>query len=81
MLIDSPFTLLKQSKDQLLHTGFDYRGQILRRTMSRDMFRSNAVLVGFLERLDAMTYELIECVKRIKTFASLAMDKNERRII
>ena len=81
MIIDSPYTKIKQSKDVLMHTGYDYEGKVLRRTMSRQMFRTNATLLGFLERIDKVVHELIESVKRIKTFANPALDKNERRLI
>ena len=81
MIIDSPYTAIKQSKDSLLHVGYDYRGKVLKRTMSRQMFRTNETLLGFLDYVDKTVYELIECVKRIKTFANPAMDKNERRLV
>jgi hypothetical protein len=80
MIIGSPYTKIQQSKDFVPNTGFDYEGQILRRTMSRQMFRTNATLGGFLEWVDAIVYELIESVKRIKTFANPALDKNDRRL-
>lgn len=81
MIADSPYTKLKQSKDNLLHTGFDYRGQVMRRTLSKQMYRTNSVLTGFIDWVDKIVYELIESVKRIKTFGNPALDKNERRII
>jgi len=81
MLIDSPYTKIKQSQDVLLNVGYDYEGKVLRRTMSKQMYRANSTMVGFLDRIDRVVYELIECVKRIKTFANPALDKNERRII
>lgn len=81
MLPDSPYTKIKQSNDVLLHTGYDYRGKVLRRTMSKQMFRTNSTLSGFLGYIDEVVYELIESVKRIKTFGNPALDKNERRIV
>ena len=81
MIPDSEYTKMKQSKDNLLHVGYDYRGQVMRRTMSRQMFRANATLLGFIESIDEVVYDLIENVKRIKTFANPALDKNERRLI
>lgn len=81
MLVDSPYTKLLQSKDQLLYTGYDYRGQIFRRTMSKQMYAVNSKVVGFLDKIEAVFYEMLENVKLIKTFANPAMDKNERRII
>ena len=80
MLIDSPYTKIKTSKDQLLHTGYDYRYQVMRRTLSNVLYRSNGTFTAFLDKINAVVYELIESVKRIKTFANPALDKNERRI-
>jgi hypothetical protein len=80
MIIGSPYTKIQQSKDIVPNTGFDYEDKVLRRTMSKQMFRTNATLSGFLERIDKIVYELIECVKRIKTFANPALDKNDRRL-
>ena len=81
MLPDGPFTQLKQSKDNLLHTGFDYKGQVMRRVMSKQMFRTNQTMLDFIRMIDSVVYELIESVKLIKTFGNPALDKNERRIV
>ena len=81
MLNDSPYTKLKQSQDSLLNTGCDYRDVILEKTMSKQMFRSNTVMTTFLQYMNSVVYELVESVKKIKTFANPALDKNERRII
>ena len=81
MILNSPYTTIKTSKDVLLHTGYDYEGKVLRRTMSKQMFRTNATLLGFLVHIDRIVYELIESVKRIKTFGNPALDKNERKLI
>ena len=70
-----------QSKDNLLHVGFDYSGQVMKRTLSKQMFRTNATLLRFIADVDAVVYELIENVKRIKTFGNPALDKNERRLV
>lgn len=80
MLNDSPYTNLKHRKDNLLHLGFDYRNQILKRTMSNQMFRSNSTLTRFLQYVNDIIYELIENVKHIKTHANPAMDKNQRTL-
>jgi hypothetical protein len=83
MLIDSPFTKLMQSQDNLDHVGFDYSGDdaVLSRVMSRQIYNVNSKMQGFLLRLNKVVYEMIENVKIIKTFANPALDKNERRII
>ena len=81
MIAESPYTKVLQSKDELLHVGFDYRDEIMSRSMSKQMMRTNSTLSGFITRLGAIVYELSENVKRIKTFGNPALDKNERRLI
>ena len=80
MLIDSPYTKLKQRKDSLLHLGYNYKDNIMKKTMSNDITSSNTVLSTFVQYLNNIVYELVENVKQIKSFASFSMDKNERRI-
>ena len=81
MLIDSPYTQLKQRKDALQHTGYNYKDNIMKNTLSADITTGNSVLATFVSHLNKIVYELVENVKQIKTFASFSMDKNERRII
>lgn len=81
---ESIYDKIERSKDVLLHTGLDYNNDgegVLRRVMSRQMFRTNDTLIGFLDRIDAVVRELIDSVKRIKLFANPALDKNDSRIV
>lgn len=80
MLETSPYTSLKHRKDALLNQGFDYNGQIFRRTMSSQMFASNATFVAFLGKVEVIVYELIQQVKHIKTHFNPAMDKDQRTL-
>ena len=79
MIANSPYTILKQRKDVLQHTGYDYRNTIMKNSLSIDIVYGNTVLSTFVKYLNDIMYELIESVKQIKTFANFAMDKNERR--
>jgi len=78
---ESPYYLLKHRKDQLKNTGFDYKGQILKRTMSRQMFDKNPYLDAILLKLENIWQYLFDEVKSIKTYFNYAADKNEKRII
>ena len=80
MIRNSIYWTAHNRKDQRLHLGFKYKGQILKKTLSNQMFGSNPVLDGFLARLERYVYEHIEAVKQIKIFANPALDKNENRI-
>lgn len=67
-------------KDKRLHLGFYYKGNVLKKTLSNQMFGSNPVLDSFLAKIERYIYEHIEAVKQIKIFANPALDKNENRL-
>jgi len=77
---DSIYRPIFKRKEKRLHTGFDYRGKILRNTMSGQMFDVNDTLDRFLKDLDSVLVELVDAVKQIKIFANPALDKYERDI-
>ena len=80
MLPDGPYTKLMHSKDNILHIGFDYSDQIMRRSLSKQMFRTNLTFSTFIEHVGKVVYELVESVKLIKTFGNPALDRNERKL-
>lgn len=80
MIRNSIFWTAHNRKDKRLHLGFQYKGQILKKSLSNQMFGSNPILDGFLARIENYIYEHVEAVKQIKIFANPALDKNENRI-
>ena len=81
MIRNSLYWQVYNRKDQRLHLGYRYKGQILQRTLSNQMFGANPTLDGFIARIETFLYEHIEAVKQIKIFANPALDKNENRIV
>ena len=80
MIRNSLYWSIYNRKDQRLHLGFRYKGQVLKRTLSNQMFGANPVMDTFLSYMEDFIYEHIEAVKQIKIFANPALDKNENRI-
>jgi len=80
MIRNSLYWSIYNRKDQRLHLGFRYKGQVLKRTLSNQMFGANPVMDVFLSYMEDFIYEHIEAVKQIKIFANPALDKNENRI-
>jgi hypothetical protein len=80
MIRNSIYWSIYNRKDQRLHLGFKYKGQILKKTLSNQMFGANPVLDAFLEYMESFIYEHVEAVKQLKIFANPALDKNENRI-
>ena len=77
MLKDGPYTELRKRKNNLLHTGFDYKGKIMEKTLSKVMINTNSTLTDFIYKLDPVVCDLVDSVKHIKEFANAAIEKND----
>jgi len=80
MVKNSIYRAIYKRNESRLYTGFDYRGQIFKRTLSEQMFGINPTLDSFIGMLDSYFYELIESIKQVKIFANPALDKYENSI-
>jgi len=80
MIRNSIYAPLFNRKDQRLHLGFKYKNQVLKKTLSNQMFNANPTLDAFLAYMEVYIYEHIEAIKQVKIFANPALDKNENRI-
>ena len=80
MIRNSIYWTVYNRKDQRLHLGFMYKNNILRKTLSNQMFGANPIMDGFLSYMEQFVYEHIEAIKQVKIFANPALDKNENRI-
>ena len=80
MIRNSIYWSVYNRKDSRLHLGFKYKGRVLVKSLSNQMFGANPVMDGFLSYMEDFIYEHIEAVKQIKIFANPALDKNENRL-
>jgi hypothetical protein len=80
MVKDSIYRPIYERKEQRKNTGFDYRGQILKKTLSSQMFGAHPLLDYLLEQVEKIVYEWVEAVKQIKISANPALDKYENKI-
>ena len=60
--------------------GYDYKDNILKNTLSSQLFGVNSTLDNFLSQLNKITYYWVEGVKQIKIFVNPALDKYETDI-
>lgn len=79
MLRDSVFRTALSRGETTKHTGYDYKGKILKNTMSGRMFTSNKTMYDFLAKLDSTIYETFEQIKSIRGFYSIARGINDRK--
>lgn len=80
MTKDSIYRPIFDRREKRLYLGYDYKDNILKNTMSSQMFGVNDILDTFLGNVDAVMYENIEAVKQIKVFANPALDKYDTKI-
>lgn len=62
-----------------LPNGFEYKGQILKRTLSNIIYM-DPVKAGILSYFDRVVYGLVESTKQIKNFFNYTVKKNNRRV-
>jgi hypothetical protein len=77
---DSIFRKAGERKEQRLYIGFKYRDKIIEKTVSPYLLGISSFMDKFLLKLDAIVFNNIEAVKKIKIFANPALDKNETKI-
>jgi hypothetical protein len=80
MIKDSIFRPIYERRERRLNLGFQYKGQIFKRTLSSQMFEVNSTLSLFIENVEKIVYEWIEAVKQIKINVNPALDKYENKI-
>lgn len=80
MTKDSIYRPIFDRREKRLYLGYNYKDNILKNTMSSQMFGVNDTLDTFLGNVDAVVYENIEAVKQIKVFANPALDKYDTKI-
>jgi hypothetical protein len=80
MVKDSIYRPIYERRENRKNLGFNYKGQILKRTLSSQMFGANETLDYFLEQVEKVVYEWVESVKQIKIHANPALEKYETKI-
>ena len=80
MIKDSIFRPIYRRREKRMHTGFNYKGQILKRTLSSQMFDVSEIFNTYLEKIESIVYEWVEAVKQIKIHANPAIDKYEDKL-
>lgn len=80
MVKDSIYRAAFKRRELRTGAGFDYKDQILKRSLSSQLFGVNTTLDTYLEKLNKIVYEWVEGVKQIKIFSNPAVDKYEDKI-
>lgn len=76
---DSLYDLANGRNDNVQNLGFDYKDQILKRTVSPYLFM-DPVRSGMLQQFENWLYFLVESVKLLKTYYNFTVTKNYRKI-
>ena len=70
---------IRDSFNDNLYNGFDYKDQILKRSLSNVIYR-DPVKEGILHYFNRVVFGLIETTKQIKNFVNYTVKKNNRRV-
>lgn len=80
MTKNSIYRAAYERNQKLSNLGYDYKDEIMKKTLSSQMFGVNETLDTFLDNINDIVYENIEAVKQIKIFANPALEKYEKNI-
>lgn len=80
MVKDSIYRPIYERRERRANLGYNYKDNIMKNTLSSQMFNVNSTLDTFIKRINDIIYNWIESVKQIKTFANPAVDKYENKI-
>jgi hypothetical protein len=78
MTKDSIYRPIYKRRQKRLNLGYNYKNNIMKNTMSSQMFDVNPTLDKFIKSLNDVVYNWIESVKQIKIFANPALEKYEK---
>ena len=80
MLYNGAFYKPLHRKETKENRGYDYKGNIMRNTMSKAMLGTNKTVYDFVMQLENVVDSLVDSVKSIHVFTSIARDKNDRSL-
>ena len=80
MVKDSIYKKIYERREKRLNLGYDYKNDIMKNTLSNQMFGVNSTLTKFIGDINNIVYQWIESVKQIKIFANPAVDKYENKL-
>ena len=80
MIKDSIYKPIYERREKRIHLGYNYKDNIMRNTISDQVFSVNSTLDKFIKSINDTVYQWIESVKMIKTYANPAVDKNENKL-
>lgn len=76
---ESLYDIATSRKEKINNLGFDYKGKILRKTISPYIY-SDPERASILDQFENWLYFLVEKVKLIKTFYNYTVPKNYKKL-
>lgn len=78
MTKDSIYRPIYKRRQKRLNLGYDYKDNIMKNTLSSQMFNVNSTLDKFIKSINDVVYNWVESVKQIKIHANPAIEKYEK---
>ncbi len=80
MTKNSIYRPIYKRNEKRLHLGYNYKDNIMKNTLSNQMFNINSTLDLFIKKINDIVYNWIESVKQIKINANPAIEKYEKNL-
>ena len=77
MTKDSIYRPIYKRRQRRLNLGYDYKDNIMKNTLSSQMFNVNSTLDKFIKSINDIVYNWVESVKQIKIHTNPAIEKYE----
>lgn len=80
MTKDSIYRPIYERREKRLNLGYDYKNNIMKNTLSNQMFEINEPLSKLITSINDTVFNWVETVKQIKIFANPALNKYENKL-
>ena len=77
MNMDSYWDKIYKRRTRRLHKGYDYSETVIKNSVSEELYNTNEFFIGFLDHINGVFVSMINSVKRIKTMANIALEKDD----
>lgn len=74
----SIYDLPESWRDNIKNKGFDYEGKILQKSLSHELYK-DPTRSDLISQWEKIIFELVESVKKVKTFVDWRKKKNYRK--
>ena len=74
----SVYEISEHARDDIKNVGFDYEGKILKKSLSHELYK-DPTRADLIDQWEKIVFEMVEAVKKVKTFCDYRKKKDYRK--